>query len=229
MTKKCIHDGCKIRPYFNVQGSKLALYCNKHKKDDMINVISKTCKSDWCDTFVTNKYDGYCLFCYMHLFPEKPVSRNYKSKEVTTVEFIKTCFPNVDWKSDKTIQDGCSKRRPDLMLDLGYQFIIVEVDENQHIDYDCSCENKRLMEISKDVNHRSVIFIRFNPDDYNVGDEKIKSCWSINKLGICVVRRQKENEWNERLQTLKQQIEYWMQPENTTDKTVEVIQLFYNK
>ena len=67
---------------------------------------------------------------------------------------------------DKKIQDGCSTRRPDLFLDLGYQIIIIEIDENQHIDYDCSCENKRIMELSQDVGHRPIVFIRFNPDDY---------------------------------------------------------------
>jgi hypothetical protein len=32
----------------------------------------------------------------------------------------------------------------------------------------------------------------------------------------------------ERLKDLKNQIEYWIQPENKTDKTVEVVQLFYD-
>ena len=32
---------------------------------------------------------------------------------------------------------------------------------------DCSCENKRIMEISQDLGHRPIVFIRFNPDEYN--------------------------------------------------------------
>ena len=60
----------------------------------------------------------------------------------------------------------CSKRRPDLFLDLGYQILIIEIDENQHLDYDCSCENKRIMELSQDVGHKPIVFIRFNPDEY---------------------------------------------------------------
>ena len=55
--------------------------------------------------------------------------------------------------------DGCSKRRPDLLLDMGYHIIIVEVDENKHTGYDCSCENKRLMELSQDLQHLSLIHI----------------------------------------------------------------------
>lgn len=68
----------------------------------------------------------------------------------------------------KTINGACSKRRPDLFLDLGYQIIVTEIDEYQHLNtsYDSTCENKRIMEISQDVGHRSVVFIRFNPDEY---------------------------------------------------------------
>ena len=126
----------------------------------------------------------------------------------------------------KKIADGCSKRRPDAILDLGYHVIIVEVDENQHIEYDCSCENKRLMEISKDIGHRPIVFIRFNPDKYVVGDKQIKSCWGMDGHGKCVVKQKKN--WEQRLETLTTQISYWSDRENITDKTVEIIQLFYD-
>jgi hypothetical protein len=194
----------------------------------MINVTDKTCKSNWCKTLVAEKYDGYCLFCYINLFPDKPVSRNYKTKEYSVVDFVKKKFPDLSWITDKIINDGCSKRRPDLLLDLGYQVIIIEVDENQHIYYDCSCENKRLMQLSQDVNHRPIIFIRFNPDNYKKDGLNISSCWGINKKGICVIKKSKVNEWVERLNFLEEQIKYWINPLNITNKTVEIIQLYYD-
>jgi len=226
--KKCIHDGCKTIPTYNVEGESKAIYCSIHKKDGMVDVKHKTCKSEWCLTRVEEKYDGYCLFCYMNLFPDKPVSRNYKTKEYSIVEHVKDKFSNYDWVSDKIINGGCSKRRPDLLLDLLYQVIIVEIDENQHIDYDCSCENKRIMELSQDLGHRPIIFIRFNPDDYNKDDLTITSCWGLNKQGICVIKKSKKNEWEQRLNALDEQINYWLNPENTTNKTIEVVQLFYD-
>ena len=81
------------------------------------------------------------------------------------------------------------------------------------------------MELSEDVGHRPIIFIRFNPDDYLVKDKRISSCWILNKKGLCVI---KELEQKERLSALSQQIEYWINPSNKTDKIVEIIQLFYN-
>jgi hypothetical protein len=162
----------------------------------------------------------------MNLFPEKPVAHNYKTKEKDIVDRVKETFPDFTWVHDKKIQDGCSKRRPDLLLDMGSHIIIVEIDENKHTDYDCSCENKRLMELSQDVGHRPIVFIRFNPDDYNDTDgNRIKSCWKVNKLGILQIDKKKIKEWELRINTLKTQIQYWIT--NSTEKTVEIIELFY--
>ena len=224
----CIHAGCKKHPVFNTEGATKALYCSAHKLDGMVNVISPTCKSSWCSTQVQAKYDGYCLHCYMHLFPDKPVSRNYKTKEHAVGEFVKTTFQGLTWIADKQVSGGCSKKRPDLLLDLRNQILIIEVDENQHTDYDCSCENKRIMELSQDVGHTPIVFIRFNPDEYEENGTKISSCWGLDKNGICVIKKSKKCEWTQRLNTLKDQICYWTNPTNTTNKTIETIHLFYD-
>ena len=228
INKKCLCG--KSVPHFNEPGQKKPICCSLCKTNTMINIHHKTCKSDWCQTIPNNKkYKGYCLFCFINLFPDEKVSKNYKTKEVAVSDYIKTEFPDMDWICDKQVNNGCSKKRPDLLLDLGYQILIIEIDENQHNNYDCSCENKRLMELSQDLNHRSIIFIRFNPDDYSDNNKKITSCWSVNGHGICDVKKTKKNEWNERLNILKDTVNYWINEENKTNKTIEVIQLFYDK
>jgi hypothetical protein len=110
---------------------------------------------------------------------------------------------------------------------MGSHIIIIEVDENKHTGYDCSCEHKRLMEISQDLQHRPIVFIRFNPDDY-IGKNgmKISSCWKLQKTGILAINRLKTKEWANRLDVLKTQISYWLT--NNTDKTLEIIQLYYD-
>lgn len=193
------------------------------------------CGKDLCIscklTLKSKKYNNHCLRCFIHLFPDQPVCRNYKTKESATAQFITNNFPNFTWNLDKKVEDGCSKKRPDLMCDLGYQVIIVEVDENQHADYDCSCENKRIMQLSQDMGHRPIIFIRFNPDTYiNSNGDKITSCWGITpKTGILKIKNNKNDEWDERLTVLKETIEYWTNEDNKTEKIIEVIQLFYNQ
>ena len=219
----CKENGCKIISNFNKEGETKGIYCYTHKLEGMVNVKDKTCKTYLCNIRVQDKYDGYCLRCFIHMFPDKPVSRNYKTKEYAVVEYIKQNYPHLNWIADKIISGGCSRRRPDLLLDLMYQIIIIEVDENQHIDYDCSCENKRTMELSQDMGHRPIVFIRFNPDDYQKDGKNITSCWGQDKKGICIVKKSKNTEWSERLSTLKETIDYWITPANITNKIVETI------
>jgi Zn-finger protein len=186
------------------------------------------CKSNLCEKYGHKKYEDYCLFCFVNLYPDNQIVRNYKTKERDVVDRIQKIYPDFTWIHDKKIQDGCSLKRPDLLLDLGSHIIIIEVDENAHSDYDCSCENKRLMLLSQDVGHRSIVFIRFNPDDYIDKDgNKIKSCWKINNLtGLLTIEPKKISEWEERINILIEQIKYWI--ENQSEKMIEIIQLFYS-
>ena len=168
MVRKCIVDGCQnTSPKYNIEGHKTGPYCKTHKTEIMVDVVSKRCKTHLCGIIIgNNKYEGYCLRCFVHTFPDKPVSRNYKTKERATVETVLEKFQDMTWTCDKTIQDGCSFRRPDVKCDMGSHIVIIEIDEYKHAEYECSCENKRIMEISQDVGHRPIVFIRFNPDGY---------------------------------------------------------------
>ena len=56
-----------------------------------------------------------------------------------------------------------------------------------------------------------------------------QSCWGNDKKGICVVKKSKTKEWQKRLDTLVEIIKYWTHPTNNTNKTIEIIQLFYDE
>lgn len=225
--KKCESPGCDIIPIFAPPGEKSALRCTLHRKYNDVDIKHKFCKTHLCPVRAIDKYDGFCLRCFVNNNPDKPNSRNYKTKESAVSKFIKESFTNVSFISDKNITDGCSKRRPDDIADFGTHCIIIETDENKHSSYECSCENKRIMEISRDVGHRPIVFLRFNPDAY-IDDKgnKITSCWGIDGRGMAVVKKNKDDEWKKRLSVLKTQIQYWI--DNTPEKMVEIIQLYYD-
>jgi hypothetical protein len=223
----CLHD--KIRSSCRICNSSLycSLFCkhNKEKRRCKECGGSALCKSEWCEKKAIKKYNNYCLTCCINLFPDIKVCRNYKTKEKAVVDIIQNEF-KLDWIWDKRIENDCYKNRPDLRVDLESHILIIEVDENKHNNYDCSCENKRLMEISKDLNHKNIVMIRFNPDSYiNQNGIKVTSCWKMNKLGVLTIPKTKEKEWNERIKCLLNQIEYWL--ENQSDKMIEVIELYY--
>ena len=98
---------------------------------------------------------------------------------------------------------------------------------SKHKFYDPSCTNRRTMEIFQDSGNRPIYFIRFNPDDYfDNNNKKITSCWDNNKRGLCVVKKTKQKEWHNRLETLKDTITNCLN--NKPEKEVEVIHLFYD-
>ncbi len=227
---KCQYNGCTTQSVFNFYGQTIGIYCAAHKKDDMVDVMNTLCKTPFCGIQAHNKtYKGYCLNCFIHMFPDDPVYKNYKTKEQSVVNFIKEEFPDLDWISDKVIKNGLSLKRPDIFLNCNDYSIIVEIDEDQHKGYQEICENKRIMELSQDLKFKNCVFIRFNPDGYKLKNTKVKSCWTPNKLGILTTSENKK-EWNDRLKKLRDEVKYWIKNKPTKPtKLIEVVKLFYDK
>ena len=228
ISRLCEHGKCKSYCKVCVRFSQLCEHGKYNKSFCKICDGSKLCRSSWCHTSGNQKYEGYCVPCFINN-PEnilKPAMRNHKTKEKEVVDCVMQHYPQFTWIADRRVQDGCSRRRPDLLLDMGSHILIIEIDENKHSGYDCSCENKRLMEISQDLQHRPIVLIRFNPDSYRdqVGI-LVNSCWQLNKIGVMSIIVSKRSEWNTRLETLNQQIQYWI--DNATEKIVEIVELFY--
>lgn len=204
--KKCAI--CYItRANYNYPGIKSAIVCGKCQKQGMINVINKLCLNDWCNTRAPNKlYNGYCSRCFFHMFPDSEFSRNYKVKEKHVTDSVKEMFPDLNMIIDKRVHGGCSKRRPDILIELFTHIIIIECDENQHQDYNTTCEIARINELYTDLGDRPIIFIRFNPDGYIINGKKFKSSFKAHKiLGTPIINNQEE--WQNRLTTLKNTIQ----------------------
>lgn len=188
---------------------------------------SSICKTPLCSTLGNPKYKKYCFRCFVHLFPNDPIIRNYKTKELSVVDFIKSKFPEFDWTTDRKIEDGCSNRRPDMLLDLGYKVIIIEVDENRHTSYTVECETRRLNDISLDLGCRPIQMIRFNPDSYTNSDcVKVTSCWAIHGITkLMCLKKTKIAEWENRLNTLESTIRADL--DISVDGIISITELFY--
>jgi hypothetical protein len=83
---------------------------------------------------------------------------------------------------DRIIQGGCSKRRPDGLIDCETHTVIIEIDEDQHRSYEEQCENKRIMEIFRDLGSRPLIVIRLNPDGYTCDGERFGGAFTRTKV-----------------------------------------------
>jgi hypothetical protein len=184
------------------------------------------------------------------LHPDEDIPRRFRLKEHMIVDAIKDVHGStLTIVCDKKIEGGCSRRRPDLFIDLGSHCIIIEVDENQHRQYEC--EEKRMVDLYEDTGFRKMVFLRFNPDSYvetqacaSKGSQPLRACFaqthpSPNKHGIEVTRHPSpfsfteagtisvdQKEFDHRMQLLNERIQVWKEIEPEEQWTVEY--LFYN-
>lgn len=220
-SKRCLQKECDIKnPVFGYTNDKNGTYCETHKLIGMINIVSKKCET--CNsTQMNSKYKPNCARCHFYLNPDDPRIINYKTKEQAYMTALLEAFPQ--FKLDKTINGGCSKRRPDGFLDLLTHVIIIEIDENEHKSYDNTCNNRRTMELSQDVDHRPIVFIRLNPDSYKLNGTRMKGSFSLTKKTneLKIVKK----EFNKRLNSLIKSVEKYII--TIPDKTISVEYLYF--
>lgn len=166
-----------------------------------------------------------CLRCFIYTYPDQKVSKHYKIKEQHVADFIQQKYADYDMTFDKQIEGGCSRRRPDILMELGTHTIIVEVDENQHESYDTTCEIARINELFTDLADRPIVLMRFNPDAYKVGEIKHQSSFKVHgRTGVPMIRD--TTEWNSRLNALDQVISRWTS--EIPDELITIENLFFD-
>jgi very-short-patch-repair endonuclease len=125
-------------------------YCNKHIPENSLIIVKRLCK--YCD--IKEESSHICKDC----------KKIQNKKEWAVVRYLRKAInTQFEYNSSKMLQ-GCSKKRPDIYFELNKHCVIVEIDENQHNNYENSCECARINEIVNGIGGNSVIIIRYNPD-----------------------------------------------------------------
>lgn len=169
--KQCDEKGCSKQPHYNFPNKNGARFCATHKKDGMINVVIPYCqnKEADCRTLSNSKYRGYCSWCFQHLFPDDPLTKQIrvKTKELAVRDYIDTHFEGfIHDKPLFTPHCDCTiRRRIDHYRIFDGTILAIETDEHQHRGYDPEEERLRYDDIYMGFSGRW-IFIRFNPDAF---------------------------------------------------------------
>ncbi len=80
---------------------------------------------------------------------------------------------NIKFIHDKQISNECClKYRPDFLIDCNSYYIILEVDEDAHTQYDKDCEIIRMNNIITSIGLPTK-FLRYNPDKKKIS-KKVK-------------------------------------------------------
>ena len=162
---------CKEPAYYAPGNSNYPTKCENHSSpnskcpSNYTNIVEKAC-SNCKFTFLLGK-TGLCDICLGY------AEKAHHSKELK----IKKLFDAngfVYESHDKVIDTDCNSKRPDFVFDYPFFKIIVEVDENQHFNYTCECEQVRMIEIHQAFGSTPVIFIRYNPDEFQMNGVKQK-------------------------------------------------------
>ena len=227
----CIHKIIKSRCK-ECGGSSI---CQHNKRKDCCcqcnpNVACQECKSVRVDKRILSY--PLCQACFCYKYPDHEKSTVFKIKERYLRDELREIFKeqSINMIFDKIIDGGCSKKRPDVLIDCYTHSIVIECDENQHSSYEC--ENKRTMQLFEDLGNRPLVLIRFNPDNYiDENENKVSGCFkplvdNIHKKRFYDIN---EDEWNIRINILEQHIKKYLLLEDFPNKEITEIKLFYSK
>jgi hypothetical protein len=181
---------------------------------------SRICTS--CKHTGTSVYHPLCAACFYHENPQLETTRNYLTKQRHLHQYVIKEIVEPLTIYDRVIDGGCSKKRPDFLWDCGTHSVILENDEDRHVG--TQCEERRIMELFKDLGSRPLKVLRFNPDDYrDEHNDLVRSCFKLDDKRLLVI---KPDEWTRRWEQLKPAIEKALQEMPTKEVTVQY--LFYN-
>jgi len=160
---KCCTMNCKELPVYTNNGDNYHLRCETHKLPNDKNVVEHQCKN--CGLrFIINEETLLCNYCSDFILKKR--GKIKENRVITLVQSNGFQFESVD----KIIPNGCTKYRPDGLIDYVLFEVDLEVDEDQHSSYPHECEIIRMIMIHQDYGGKPVIFIRFNPDSYETDE-----------------------------------------------------------
>ena len=143
-----------------------------------------------------------------------PLNRGFKERTIRDdlASFLQLEY-SIDIVSNKQIEGGTSRKRPDVLIDCDSYCIIIEIDERQHRCYSNEVNEQRVSELISDLQGRKLVLIRFNPDSYkDVNRGKHRSLFSKTR-GDRIYQIGCPNKYEERLCVLKQVISRYLSDE----------------
>ncbi len=177
-----------------IYGKTEPLHCEDHKLEGEICWLVKKCDKCGRDKELLNK-EGLCGMCCVIPFYEESKRLN-KMKETIMVRYLRENIKeNKEILADRIIDSTCNLYRPDILYDCGTHIVVVECDENQHKNYPWeSCASNRSLEHAEEKRMYEImvayglpaIFLRWNPDNFNVDGTINKKYNNSKRLEILV-------------------------------------------
>jgi hypothetical protein len=166
---KCKTGKCRLNAIY---GIKHPLHCETHKNEHDINLTETRCKKcGLLDVCIDNLCINICSNSEKITYEMK---RRKKVKELRVFEILKSKCGDPD-EYNKRVSSNCGGKNAE-EKEFGYDFnthkLYIEVDENQHKSYCELGEINRMKNIYMDDGGVPIIFLRYNPDNYQLNGKK---------------------------------------------------------
>ena len=166
---KCKKQNCKLPAIY---GIKHPIHCETHKNGNDINLTETRC--DRCG-LLDVCINGLCInICSDSEQITYEMKRRQKVKEIRILNILK-CEYGEPHEYNVRVSSKCGGKNSE-EKEFGYDFgthkLYIEVDENQHKSYCELGEINRMKNIYMDDGGVPVIFLRYNPDNYQTNGKK---------------------------------------------------------
>ena len=159
--KRCETTNCSA---WSTYGITAPVRCEEHKWPRDQNLVEEQCVS--CALVYILDDKGFCESCNPNTAKR---ARLAKQREVE--QYLHVQMPEYPPTSVDRIPPGlhgCGDReRPDTLWERQDRVVILEVDEHQHQERNCACEQTRMINISQKIGMERTLWIRYNPDKFD--------------------------------------------------------------
>jgi hypothetical protein len=191
---RCQAPSCRALATYGKDEYHRAQFCVEHKNDTSVCIADALrCSREGCTQqyeFVVETEEGAGKVCLAHAPPQYEIALKRMCKYCDIREDVpfvcQTCRQRMHKKEHAVVRHlrrtidvpfiydespgfECTRKRPDIRFETPTHDVIVEVDENQHRGYEEQCECARISEIVGAIGGKSVVFVRYNPDDVRYG------------------------------------------------------------
>jgi len=155
--RKC--DDCKELALYGVE---VRRRCEDHQLPTDFNLVERPCTQ--CQLTAVLNHRDICSYCEPSLYLKYTKRKERIIKDLLDVHAL------VPTSHDQVVFDTtlCGRERPDFFFDLGTHVVILEVDEGQHKDRQCTCEQTRMVNVTQGLGGLRVRWLRYNPDTFKL-------------------------------------------------------------
>ena len=156
--RRCEENKC---PSFALYGmNSTPTHCESHKAPQHMNLVHHACVV--CEVLDYVDDERKCERCSDYLKKKLHLRKQRQVKSWMDAHPQLRNYTSYDRQLDG---GSCGKERPDFVWDCKTHYVILEVDEFQHRERPCECEQTRMVNVVQGLS-MPCLWVRYNPDEF---------------------------------------------------------------